>query len=143
LPKHRFNFFGLRFSLNPGPFNKKEHALIVVMANISYAGGAAYSTFALEAMKGFYKVDFSVGFALLLSLCTQVTGIAMAGSFRRFLVDPSSVLYPSVLPSCTLFNTLHDEKETSDPEKANGWSISRYRYYFYVMAGSFIWYWYV
>jgi hypothetical protein len=43
LPTRQFNFFGLKFSLNPGPFNKKEHALIVVMANVSFAQGAGKS----------------------------------------------------------------------------------------------------
>lgn len=40
LPKHQFNWFGLKWTFNPGPFNKKEHALIVIMANVTFAGGA-------------------------------------------------------------------------------------------------------
>lgn len=142
LPRHQFNTFGLKWSLNPGPFNKKEHALIVCMANVAFAGGAAYSTFALEAMRGFYHVNFGVWFSILLTLCTQMTGIALAGLFRRFLVFPSSSLYPSVLPNCVLFNTLHDEVNTSDPAVTNGWSISRFRYFGYVLLGAFIWYWF-
>ncbi|KAF2667984.1 small oligopeptide transporter [Microthyrium microscopicum] len=141
-PNRQFNLFGLKFNLNPGPFNKKEHVIIVVMANVSFAGGAAYSTFALEAMRGFYNVNYGTGFSILLTLATQVTGIAMAGAFRRFLVDPPSVMYPSVLPNCALFNTLHDEKQASDPTKTNGWSISRFRFYFYVLTGAFLWYWF-
>jgi OPT family oligopeptide transporter len=142
LPKHQFNTCGLKWSLNPGPFNKKEHCLIVVMANVSFAGGAAYSTFALEAMRGFYKVNFGVGFSLLLTFGTQVSGIALAGIYRKFLVYPGSVIYPSVLPTTALFNTLHDEKQVSDPAKTNGWKISRFRYYFYVLTGAFLWYWF-
>lgn len=30
LPKRTFTVFGKSFSLNPGPWNAKEHALIVV-----------------------------------------------------------------------------------------------------------------
>jgi hypothetical protein len=30
LPNREFNFFGWKFNLNPGPWNAKEHALIVV-----------------------------------------------------------------------------------------------------------------
>jgi OPT family oligopeptide transporter len=142
LPTRQFNTFGLKWSFNPGPFNKKEHALIVCMANVAFAGGAAYSTFALEAMRGFYKINYGVWFSILLTLSTQVTGIALAGLFRRFLVFPSSSLYPSVLPNCVLFNTLHDEVHTSDPSKTNGWSISRFRYFGYVLLGSFVWYWF-
>jgi hypothetical protein len=142
LPKHQFNTFGLKWSFNPGPFNKKEHALIVVMANVSFSGGAAYSTFALEAMRGFYKVNYGIGFSILLTLATQVTGIALAGMFRRFLVDPPSSIYPSILPVCVLFNTLHDDVKQSDPSVTSGWKISRFRFFTYVMVGGFIWYWF-
>jgi hypothetical protein len=58
--------FGLE--LNPGPFNMKEHALIVIMANVSFSQGAAYSTFGLETLMGFYKVDYGWGFALLFTM---------------------------------------------------------------------------
>jgi hypothetical protein len=30
LPRHQFNTFGWKWTLNPGPWNAKEHALIVV-----------------------------------------------------------------------------------------------------------------
>lgn len=142
LPTHQFNTFGHKWSFNPGPFNKKEHTLIVVMANISFAGGAAYSTFAIEAMRGFYKINFGFGFAILLTMATQITGIALAGLYRKFLVTPASIMYPSVLPNCALFNTLHDDRQKSDPAATNGWVISRFRFYFYVLAGGFIWYWF-
>jgi len=33
LPRHRFSTFGYSFSLNPGPFNIKEHTLIAIMIN--------------------------------------------------------------------------------------------------------------
>jgi hypothetical protein len=42
LPDRTFTLLGTSFSLNPGPFNKKEHLLISVLAgsgsNASYAG---------------------------------------------------------------------------------------------------------
>lgn len=36
LPDVGFTLFGVRHSLNPGPFNKKEHMLITIMANVAY-----------------------------------------------------------------------------------------------------------
>jgi hypothetical protein len=39
LPRDVFHLFGLKFSLNPGPFNKKEHALITIMSNVAFGGG--------------------------------------------------------------------------------------------------------
>jgi OPT family oligopeptide transporter len=142
LPTRQFSFFGIKWTLNPGPFNKKEHTVIVVMANVSFAGGAAYSTFALEAMRGFYHINYGLSFAILLTMATQITGIALAGIFRKFLVFPASVMYPSVLPNCALFNTLHDDRSESDPTTTNGWRISRFRFFAYVLLGGFIWYWF-
>jgi len=36
LPDKRFKFFGTEMSLNPGPFNKKEHMLITIMATVGF-----------------------------------------------------------------------------------------------------------
>lgn len=58
LPTRKFNTFGLKWTLNPGPFNKKEHTLITVMANVSFGGGAAYSTLTIESMRGFVRSFF-------------------------------------------------------------------------------------
>lgn len=44
VPDKTFSIFGLRVSLNPGPFNKKEHTVIVVMANASFGNGYLYGT---------------------------------------------------------------------------------------------------
>ena len=39
LPRRKFKIFGYECSLNPGPFNKKEHTMIVIMANVTFAQG--------------------------------------------------------------------------------------------------------
>jgi hypothetical protein len=36
LPDVGFTMFGRRVSLNPGPFNRKEHMLITIMASVGY-----------------------------------------------------------------------------------------------------------
>ena len=35
LPQGHFKVFGYSMSLNPGPFNRKEHMLITLMCNVS------------------------------------------------------------------------------------------------------------
>jgi OPT family oligopeptide transporter len=73
MPKRQFNTLGLKWSLNPGPFNIKEHTLITIMANVSFSQGAAYSTYGLETLLGFYKVDYGWGFALLFTMYVEET----------------------------------------------------------------------
>ncbi|EOO04458.1 putative opt family small oligopeptide transporter protein [Phaeoacremonium minimum UCRPA7] len=83
MPKRRFNFFGLRWSLNPGPFNIKEHSIIVVMASVSFS--VAYATDIILAQKVFYKQDFGIPFQLMLTISTQSLGYGIAGIMRKFL----------------------------------------------------------
>jgi hypothetical protein len=55
---HVFNTFGYKWSFNPHKFNMKEHTIIVVMANASFAGGVAYATDILLVQEVFYKQFF-------------------------------------------------------------------------------------
>ena len=38
MPTRKFSLFGKSFTLNNGPFNMKEHTIIVIMANVNVAG---------------------------------------------------------------------------------------------------------
>ncbi|PNY27801.1 Sexual differentiation process protein isp4 [Tolypocladium capitatum] len=140
LPNRQYRVFGLKFNLNPGPFNFKEHGLIVLMANASYGGGAGYFTDILTAQKAFYGFDLGVGYAILLGLTSQCIGFGMAGLVRIWLVEPASMIWPQNLVNVAFMYTLHDRSVT-DPAKTNGWTISRYRWFFYIFVGAFCWYW--
>lgn len=83
MPKRQFNFFGIRWSLNPGPFNIKEHSIIVVMASVSFS--VAYATDIILAQKVFYKQDFGIPWQLMLTISTQSLGYGIAGIMRTFL----------------------------------------------------------
>jgi hypothetical protein len=85
--------------------------------------------FPVRANCGQYNVDWGFGFAILFTLTTQMIGLGLAGVCGRYLVKPASMIWPSNLPNCVLFNTLHDRAEIPDPENHNGWSISRFRFF--------------
>ncbi|ETS74101.1 hypothetical protein PFICI_13967 [Pestalotiopsis fici W106-1] len=140
MPTRVFNTFGAQWTLNTGPFTIKEHVVITLMANVSI--GYAYSTDALLALQGkpFYNINLGWGFAILFTLSSQLIGISFAGMFRRFLIWPSAMMWPSIFSNTALFYALHD-KSKHDKSEANGWQISRYRYFFYVLCGMFIYYW--
>lgn len=141
LPNRECNVLGLRFNLNPGPFSKKEHAIIVIMANATFGGGAAYATDVLLAQRAFYNQSFGWGFELLMCISTQMLGFGMAGFFTRFLVTPASMIWPTNLISTSLFTALHD-KSKPDPAKTSGWTMGKYRFFMIVMVVSFVWYWF-
>lgn len=83
MPQKRFKTFGLTWSLNPGPFNVKEHSIIVVMAGVSFS--VAYATDIILAQKVFYKQDFGLAWQFMLTISTQSVGYGIAGIMRKFL----------------------------------------------------------
>lgn len=125
--------FTSEWSLNPGPFNIKEHAVIVIMANVSIA--PAYALNFTIAMDRFYNAPKGIGFDFLTVLTTNVIGFSFAGICRRFLVWPASLIWPSNLVSSALFNTFHAE----DDDGSDG-SLPRYKLFTFVLGGAFFWY---
>lgn len=140
MPMRVFNTFGLEWTLNTGPFTIKEHVVVTLMSNVSIS--YAYSTDALLALQGkpFYNINLGWGFALIFTLSSQLVGISLSGMFRRFLIWPSAMLWPTQFAYTSLFYALHD-KSKSDGTTSNGWVISRYRYFFLVTGGMFCYYW--
>ncbi|KAJ5765813.1 Sexual differentiation process protein isp4 [Penicillium odoratum] len=139
IPSREFRFFGIKGNLNPGPFSKKEHALIVIMANASV--GSAYATNIITAQRMFYHQRFGWAFETFLCISNQMLGFGIAGLYTRFLVEPAAMIWPSLLISVALFDTLHKHSKP-DPSTTFGWKISRYRFFLWVVLGSSCWYWF-
>lgn len=76
LPRRQFNFFGWRWSLNPGKFNKKEHMLITIMANVSFT--APYTNYIIpaQALPQFFdqKFAYNTGYQFLNTIGTNFVG---------------------------------------------------------------------
>ena len=89
------------FTLNPGPFNVKEHVLITIFANSG--AGNPYAIHIVSAVKIFYGKNLTFFVALLVVLTTQVLGFGWAGVFRRYLVEPAAMWWPQNLVQVSLF----------------------------------------
>lgn len=137
MPDRQFNTFGLRWSLNPGPFNIKEHSVICVMANVSF--NVAYSTDIILAQMVYYKQNFGLVFQILLTVCTQSLGYGIAGFLRKYLVYPASMIWPTNLVSASLMSAMYETKDIPDPTILGG-SMSRYRWFTLVSIVSFFYY---
>ncbi|KAH9447028.1 hypothetical protein Pst134EA_029013 [Puccinia striiformis f. sp. tritici] len=125
---------GTEWSLNPGPFNIKEHTVIAIMANA--AVGPVYAVNMTLVMEKYYQRPPGPGFDFCIAIATQLLGFALAGLTRRFLIWPASMIWPSNLVVCTLLNTFHAE----DDDGSDG-SLTRFRFFMYVAVGAFVWYW--
>jgi OPT family oligopeptide transporter len=142
----------LEFSLNPGPWNIKEHVLVYIMGNVAVAN--PYPMNAIVTSQMYYGLSMDYWFQLLLVLATQLTGFGLAGLCRRFLVRPASMVWPQNLAVCALLNTLHGKDDAGMPQcgvlgakEGHGagmlgrWSkrpMTRYRYFIIVFIASFL-----
>lgn len=134
-PKFMQRWFGCEdeWSLNPGPFNIKEHTAIIQMCNAAIT--PAYALYLTVTLDDFYSVHKGIGFDICVVLSSQMIGFAFAGICRRFLVWPAGMLWPSNLVICTLLNTFHAE----DDDGRDG-SITRYRFFTIVILSAGLWY---
>ncbi|SGY16252.1 BQ5605_C012g06822 [Microbotryum silenes-dioicae] len=128
--------------LNPGPFNIKEHVCITVMASTGSSGALAISTFAVEKL--YYNITPSYGIAISTliekPLCptraaSQFFGYGLGGLYRSILVYPTFAVWPSLIPSVSLLETLHREKDLRSQRR-------RYKFFWIVFACIFVWEWF-
>ncbi|XP_023534380.1 oligopeptide transporter 7 isoform X1 [Cucurbita pepo subsp. pepo] len=107
----RIFFKGSRweFSLNPGPFNVKEHVLITIFANSG--AGSVYAIHVVTVVKTFYRQHMSFLVSLIVVVTTQVLGFGWAGIFRKYLVEPAAMWWPANLVQVSLFRALHEKEE--------------------------------
>ncbi|KAI4973024.1 hypothetical protein ZWY2020_010455 [Hordeum vulgare] len=120
------------FTLNPGPFNVKEHVLITIFANAG--AGTVYAIHVVTAVRVFYGKNLTFFVSLLVVLTTQVLGFGWAGIFRRYLVEPAAMWWPSNLVQVSLFRALH-EKEV----RSKG-GFTRSQFFLVAFVCSFVYY---
>lgn len=120
--------------LGQGRWNEKEHTCVYVSSNVAF--GFAFATDVIVEQTQFYNQSAPIMYQLLLTISTQILGYGFAGMARRFLVNPSGMIWPSTLMSAAMFSTLH--KQENKP--ANGWTISRWKFFYIVWTGAFLFY---
>jgi hypothetical protein len=117
-----------------GRWNEKEHTCVYVSSNVAF--GFAFATDVIVEQTQFYNQKAPIMYQLLLTISTQILGYGFAGMARRFLVRPSGMVWPSTLMSAAMFSTLH--KQENKP--ANGWTISRWNFFYVVWTAAFLFY---
>ncbi|KAK1765150.1 glutathione transporter 1 [Phialemonium atrogriseum] len=139
LPRWRVPLGRFTFDINPGQFTMKEHALIVICVNIS--AGSAYAAGSVVAIISpvYWNRDYGAGFCFIYLLTTQMMGFGLAGLSRRWLVYPAALIWPSSLSSTVLFRALHEPQDSSP---ANGWMLTRYRFFGYFSLFAFVLFWF-
>nr|GMD20518.1 oligopeptide transporter 6 [Ipomoea batatas] len=122
----------MEFSLNPGPFNVKEHVLITIFANVG--AGSVYATHILSAVKLYYNKPLGIIPAFLIMLTTQMIGYGWAGLFRKHLIEPGEMWWPNNLVNVSLFRALHEKEEGTKG------GTTRTKFFLIALTCSFLYY---
>ena len=131
IPNQRISVFGFDCDLNPGPWNPKEHALILVAFwGSSYTAGGLGP---LSAMELYYGKKMGTGWAILFLMTTQLLGYGFAGLYRDVLVRPPQIYYPGVLPIVSLLNAMHRDPSTTS---------NIMRFFWMIAVGAFVYGWF-
>jgi hypothetical protein len=144
LPSNRIPlpFGGGSFSLNPGPFTFKELTLILTCA--ASAGTPTYVLYNIIGQKYLLGEGdkLPILWCVLFAVSGQCLGYGIAGLCRRFLVRPSSMLWPSAIQYVALLRSVHDsfdeglsEDENSHVEEG-GWMtrMSRSKFFWITVS---------
>ncbi|KAI0088413.1 OPT oligopeptide transporter [Irpex rosettiformis] len=116
--------------LNPGPFNIKEHAAIVIMA--STASSVAIAMEIIAALDLFYNTALNPAVAIFQIFASQMLGYGMAGILRTLLVYPTYAFYPAYISVVSLLQSLHF---------GDALNMKRRKYFWIVFAAIFFWEW--
>ncbi|KAF5211170.1 hypothetical protein E0198_002465 [Clavispora lusitaniae] len=136
LPAKSIKFGKFSVDLNPGPWNYKEQLLATLFFSVSSATIYVNSNITVQKLSFWYDTKWmNFGYQVLLALSTQFMGFGFAGIMRKFLVYPVNAIWPSIMPTLALNNALMQPEKKAN---INGWTISRYSFYFITCAASFL-----
>ncbi|KAJ3205785.1 hypothetical protein HDU82_004962 [Entophlyctis luteolus] len=136
------------FTLNPGPFTVKEHALIFIFA--SAASNPSYAMYNIISQKYILGQPIGWGWCLLFSFVCQFYGYGLSGLFRKFLVRPAAMLWPANLSVIAVINSFHSPKasDTQSPEESEVSKalspqkfMSRHKFFWIAASIMFAWQW--
>lgn len=140
VPSYKLKVYrNLTIDTNPGKWSLKEQILCMIIKTTSDDTGYAGNIIMVQKVGRFFDDKWlDWGYMILLAWSTGLIGYGLAGLLRKFTVYPTKALWPSILPSIAMNKALVDKDSKSN---INGWTISRFSFFFLVAGISFIYYW--
>ncbi|KAF9552218.1 peptide transporter MTD1 [Agrocybe pediades] len=119
--------------MNPGPFNIKEHVAITIFSTTAAESALAISIFAADEL--YYNIQPNVGVGIFTLIGSQLMGYGLGGVMRAFLVYPTYIVFPNLLPTVQLFDALHRGKKIFLQKK-------RVQFFWSIFVAIFVWEWF-
>lgn len=145
LPDWGVTVRGVRHSLNPGPFNKKEHMLVSIISAAYDATPYTNQIVWIQVLPQYLNQGWARNFAyqLCVALSTAFIGYGFAGMTRRFIVWPAHCIWPGSLATVAL-NTAFHSNDASLPVPGpfgTTWRWTRIRFFMVAAGAMFVYFW--
>ncbi|KAJ7735539.1 OPT oligopeptide transporter [Mycena maculata] len=132
LPNYTVPLGRFSFSLNPGPWSTKEHALVGIAANAGSQG--QWSTFLPTNAKLYYGIDYHPAVSLFFGWGAALIGFSFAAMCRQILIYDPTFVFPLSLQQVTLYRSMEQKgKEGSDR------ASRQMRVFWIVLGTTFLW----
>ena len=140
LPTRTFQLLGRNFSLNPAPFNQKEHMLITIMANVGLSSPYASWIFEVQILKIFFDQPWARNklYQYCITISMQCLGFGIAGLARSCIVFPDYCVFPKTLPTIILNRSLHERSDDCE-FRIRGIKFPQFRYLWVLGTAYFVW----
>ncbi|CAK7896647.1 oligopeptide transporter 2 [[Candida] anglica] len=138
-PKWSFKIFDILIEINPGPWSYKEQTLATIIYSVSEGTANIKSNIYAQRVSVFYNNQWANwGYQILFAVSVNFLGFGFAGILRKFVVYPCKAVWPGILPTLALQRAL---VQPNAHEKINGWTISKFIFFFVILSGSFVYFW--
>ncbi|EQB49285.1 OPT oligopeptide transporter [Colletotrichum gloeosporioides Cg-14] len=132
LPAYTVPLGRFSFSLNPGPFSIKEHAIIGIAANAGSQG--QWATFLPTNAALYYGITMNPAIALFFGWGASLLGFAFAAMVRKILIDDPEFIFPLSLQQVTLYRSMQGKSELHKSV-----SQKQMKVFWWILLGTFVW----
>ncbi|KAL4800206.1 OPT oligopeptide transporter protein-domain-containing protein [Aspergillus venezuelensis] len=132
LPDYKAPLGKWPFSLNPGPWSGKEHAIVGIAAN---AGSQdQWATYLPTNAVLYYGITMNPALALFFGWGASLLGFASAAMVRKILIDDPEFIFPLSLQQVTLYRSM-ETKNNTDKKRAH----DQMRVFWILLLATFVW----
>ncbi|KAL4933111.1 OPT family oligopeptide transporter [Aspergillus undulatus] len=132
LPAYKAPLGRFSFSLNPGPWLTKEHAIVGIAANAGSQG--QWATFLPTNDAVYYNLTMNPAVALFFGRGSSLLGFSFAAMVRAILIDDPEFIFPLSLQQVTLYRSM-DTRNRTDKKRAH----DQMKMFWVLLFATFVW----
>ncbi|KAL4903959.1 hypothetical protein BDW74DRAFT_185969 [Aspergillus multicolor] len=132
LPAYKVPLGRFSFSLNPGPWSPKEHAIVGIAANAGSQG--QWATYLPTNAALYYNMAMNPALALFFGWGSSLLGFAFAAMVRAILIDDPEFIFPLSLQQVTLYRSM-DTRNRTDKQRAR----DQMKVFWILLLATFVW----